>query len=66
MLYSGREQTPRMGDPARAGAEERRAFPRRIDCDDTGASRRAVNPSAIDRALGARQAQPVRRQLDID
>jgi hypothetical protein len=66
MLYSGREQTPRMGDPARAGAEERRAFPRRIDCDDTGASRRAVNPIATDRTRSAYQAQPVRRRLDID
>lgn len=68
MLYSGRDQDPRMGDPARTAADERRAFARRIDCDDTGRARQAVNPSpAADRV--ARYAQPVqaaRRRLDID
>ena len=66
MLYSGREQNPRMGDPARTGADERRAFARRIDCEDTGGARRAVNPSVTGRTLHAQQAQPARRRLDID
>ena len=67
MLYSGRDQDPRMGDPARTAADERRAFARRIDCDDTGRARQAVNPAAAARV--AQHAQPVqaaRRRLDID
>lgn len=67
MLYTGRDQDPRMGDPTRTKADERRAFSRRIDCDDTGRARRAVNPSAIGRGTRDElQAQPARRRLDID
>jgi hypothetical protein len=66
MLYQGRENNARMGEPARTANEERRAFPRRIDCDDTGSARRAVNPSVTGRTLHAQQAQPARRRLDID
>jgi hypothetical protein len=33
MLYTGRDQAPRMGDAARGAHEERRTFARRIDCD---------------------------------
>jgi len=67
MLYTGREQPPRTGDSARAGANERRAFTRRIDCDDAGRQRRPVNPSAG--GQGQRDPQPARsagRRLDID
>jgi hypothetical protein len=67
MLYSGRDQDRRMGDPVRTIAEERRAFARRIDCDDAGRARQAVNPAAIGRGTyAAQQAQPARRRLDID
>jgi hypothetical protein len=64
MLYTHREQNPRMGDP-RAAADERRAFSRRIDCDGTGRSAQPVNPSA---GLDRRDAQAGggRRRLDID
>jgi hypothetical protein len=65
MLYQGRNQDLRMGDPMRTGADERRAFSRRIDCDDAGRARQAVNPAAAG-THNARQAQPARRRLDID
>ena len=35
MLYTGRDQAPRMGDAPRAAYEERRTFARRIDCDSS-------------------------------
>lgn len=67
MLYQGNEANPRMGDPVRTSAVERRAFPRRIDCDDAGRARRAVNPAAELRDTAyAQQAQHARRRLDID
>ncbi|HYW13511.1 MAG TPA: hypothetical protein VE871_16235 [Longimicrobium sp.] len=56
-----------MGDPVRTSATEGRALPRRIDCDDAGAARRAVNPAADLRSVSyAQQAQHARRRLDID
>ena len=67
MLYTGRDQTARLDDPARTSAEERRAFPRHIDCDDTGHARRAVNPAATRRdSRDGLQTQSTRRRLDID
>lgn len=33
MVYTGRDQAPRMGDPARAARDDQRTFARRIDCD---------------------------------
>ncbi len=67
MLYQGNEQNARMGDPARTNAGERRAFPRRIDCDDAGRTRRAVNPAAdLSGTRYAQQASHARRRLDID
>ena len=67
MLYSERDQDRRMGEPSRTMADERRAFARRIDCDDTGRARQAVNPSAAGRIVRqAPQADPARRRLDID
>ncbi|MBW3571369.1 MAG: hypothetical protein KY467_09700 [Gemmatimonadetes bacterium] len=33
MLYTGGDQTRRMGDPARGARDEQRRFARRIDCD---------------------------------
>ena len=67
MLYQGSDQDARMGDPARANAGERRAFPRHIDCDDAGRARRAVNPAASAADTGfAQQGQFARRRLDID
>lgn len=32
MLYTGRDQDARMGDPAPTNSQERRTFARRIDC----------------------------------
>lgn len=66
MLYSGREQTPRMDSP-RAAADERRAFSRRIDCAEAGRARQPVNPSPG----GSPKREPLqalgdRRRLDID
>lgn len=67
MLYQGTNQDRRMGDPARSITEERRAYARRIDCDDAGRARTAVNPVAAGAGMGrAQQAQPARRRLDID
>lgn len=66
MLYQDNEPNARMGDPARTNADERRASPRRIDCDDAGRARRAVNPAAAAGSRDARQAQHARRRLDID
>lgn len=67
MLYQGRDQDRRTGEPARTIADERRAYARRIDCDDAGRARQAVNPAADRRdARYAQQAQPARRRLDID
>jgi hypothetical protein len=67
MPYQGRDQDRRMADPMRTIANERRAFARSIDCDDTGRARRAVNPAAAGRGTyAAQQAQPARRRLDID
>lgn len=39
MLYTGSEQTHRMGDPPRADRQERRTFARRIDCDPSPRTR---------------------------
>jgi hypothetical protein len=65
MLYTGRDQSSRMDDPAR-NAEERRTFTRRIDCADAG-RRQAVNPSPNGRVLREPlQGQNARRRLDID
>ena len=67
MLYQGNEPNARMGDPVRSSAADRRAFPRRIDCDDAGRARRAVNPAADLRGASyAQQAPHARRRLDID
>lgn len=33
MLYTGRDQATRMGDPARSARDDQRTFSRRIDCD---------------------------------
>ncbi len=67
MLYQGNEANARMGDPVRTSAVEQRAFPRRIDCDDAGRARRAVNPAAELRGASyAPQGQHARRRLDID
>lgn len=63
----GREQEPRSGDPERAAGDGGRAFSRRIDCDDTGRERRAVNPSPP--GSGTREphrARRTRRRLDTD
>jgi hypothetical protein len=66
MLYTGRDQNPRV-DAARAPAAERRTFSRRIDCADGERARQPVNPSAADRAVREpMQANGVRRRLDID
>ena len=66
MLYSGREQNPRM-DSSRAAADERRAFARRIDCAEGGRARQPVNPSpGILPKREPMQAQGARRRLDID
>ena len=63
MLYTGRDQTPRMGEPQRTG--ERRAFTRRIDCEDTPRTRQPdvhAEPAPRDR-----RATPAgRRAYDID
>lgn len=40
MLYTGRDQDTRTGDPARSNSQERRTFARRIDCDSS--SRRGM------------------------
>jgi hypothetical protein len=67
MQYQGNEANARMGDPARTSADERRAFPRHIDCDDAGRARQVVNPAADLRGTAyAQQAQHARRRLDID
>lgn len=65
MLYSGDEQTPRMGDPAPAPFAERRAFTRRIDCAERA---RSLHPlAAADRHGRDRQAAPRGgRRMDID
>jgi hypothetical protein len=65
MLYSGREQNPRMDSP-RAAADERRAFARRIDCAEGGRARQPVNPSPGLPAREPMQAHGARRRLDID
>lgn len=66
MLYTGREQNPRM-DPARTPAEERRTFSRRIDCADAGRARQPVNPNAGARTVREPvQGSGARRRLDID
>lgn len=66
MLYSGREQNPRMDSP-RAAADERRAFARRIDCAEEGRARQPVNPSPGSPAKREPlQARGDRRRLDID
>lgn len=66
MMYPGQDLHPRM-DAARAPADERRAFARRIDCDEAGRNRQPVNPSAG----GMNRREPLqghdgRRRLDID
>lgn len=65
MLYSGREQDPRMASP-RAAADERRAFARRIDCAEEGRARQPVNPSPGLPSQEPMQAHGARRRLDID
>jgi hypothetical protein len=45
MLYSGSDQAHRMGDPPRAGGEERRTFARRIDCDASPRTRAGEVPA---------------------
>ena len=63
MLYTGRDQDPRVGEPARG--EERRAFTRRIDCEDTRRARPAetvAEPARRD----LRSAPGGRRGYDID
>ena len=67
MQDSGRAQEPRGGDPVRAAEDEGRAFSRRIDCDDTGRERRAVNRSP--KGGGTREpprSRRSRRRLDTD
>ena len=66
MLYTGREQNPRV-DAARTPAGERRTFSRRIDCADAGRERQPVNPSATGRTIREPvQGTGARRRLDID
>lgn len=65
MLYSEREQNPRMDSP-RAAADERRAFARRIDCAEAGRARQPVNPSPGLSNREPMQAHGARRRLDID
>ena len=63
MLYTGRDQNPRMGEPARV--EERRTFTRRIDCEDTRRARPAeLMAEPVQRDL--RSAPGGRRGYDID
>ncbi len=65
MLYTGREQNPRV-DPARAPARGR-SFARRIDCADGGEARPPVNPDAGARIVREPpHGHGARRQLDID
>jgi hypothetical protein len=45
MLYTGREQAPRMGDAPRGAHEERRTFARRIDCDSSSRTRAGDAPT---------------------
>jgi hypothetical protein len=61
MLYTGRNENPRMGEAPRT--EERRTFTRRIDCEDT----RRARPSEL-LAAPPRDARgaPGRRAYDID
>jgi hypothetical protein len=64
MLYTGREPNPRMGEPLRAPAEERRTYSRRIDCCDAG-RRTEIQSATPGVQRDARQA-PGRRAMDID
>lgn len=65
MLYSGNEQTPRMGDPAPAPFPERRTFTRRIDCAERARAPHAL--AAADPHGRERRAAPRGgRRMDID